>query len=430
MSFKPFYSFLQESSLSFLLASVLLVSNSAYSLANDNDSALIDQFIQAQDYSSAIVFDSNNIKQFWIDNSVASINNTINISLPFNDSKERMSAPLKIQLANVKSNYICRVDMIGKSQDYHFTVTNSASQTISSSSNESDFIQNSVKTASFSLEDTPDNTFYINFSSTSQTSLSINKILLSFSEDKNRTFTYFNESNLTLVKSHCLSEDADDAVISVAGKESEIVPSEKTRVSNQLFKSSAIIKNVGDTPARVYFGYVAYLEDGTKLNGMYYPYDKTILKVVSHEKGSNTIIVSPFPQNGSINNRIARNVKDDLSDVPNKSFVSNRVIEIKKMDNDQGEIKLEKPLDTALSEGEKIRLHSSPSGYLYSMIKVLNPGEEAVFVSSIKKDDNNISYSSRSLPKGTFYVTPVILSFSVNSNSENTVLIKNFSFSH
>ena len=130
------------------------------------------------------------------------------------------------------------------------------------------------------------------------------------------------------------------------------------------------------------------------------------------------------------NNRIARNVKADLSDVPNKSFINNLITDIKRMDNGQGEITLQSPLETELKKGEKIRLHGSPSGYLTSTIKVLYPGDEAIFVSSIKKDDNNILYSPRSLPKGSFYVTPVILSYSVDPSFENTILIKNFSLSY
>ena len=394
-----------------------------------NNSDLIDKYISSKGYGSPILFDYYNIKQYWVDNSVASRerSKTISIILLPDGQKGNKSIPLKIQLANVNSDDLCRVDIIGKTRDYQFYITNSISQTISSSTDEPDFIQYSAKTTSFSLEDIPDSSFYINFNSSTQDILSINKIVLSFSKNRDRHISHLNKNKLSLIKSHYLS---NDETLSVTGVESEIVASQKTPVVNQLFKSSAIIKNVGNTPTRVYFGYIAYLEDGSKLNGMYYLYDKTLLKVVSHEAGSNKVVVSPYPRNWTKNCRIAKNVKEDQSDIPNKFFINNPVIDIKQIENDQGEITLQNPLNTLLPEGEEIRLHLSPCGYLYSAIKDLNPGEEAIFVSSIKKDDNNISYSLRSLPRGTFYVVPVILSFSMDSHFENTVLIRNYTFSY
>lgn len=148
-----------------------------------SDSELIEIFINSKGSKNAIVFDASNIKQFWIDKSVASGNDLINISL-----QEKKSIPLKIQLSNVIETMDCKVDVITENPDISFTVENSNSKTLSNSSKEEDFIQYHISSATFHLENTKDFSFHLIFSSKTSDTLTIKKIILSFSENKESLF--------------------------------------------------------------------------------------------------------------------------------------------------------------------------------------------------------------------------------------------------
>ena len=118
-----------------------------------------------------------------------------------------------------------------------------------------------------------------------------------------------------------------------------------------------------------------------------------------------------------------------MSDIPNTS-VTDRVVEIKQLDNGQAEILLEKALNTQLKKGDKVRVHGATNGtYLYTSHLLLHPGEEKSVSSTIQKDDDNLEYSPKALPRGVCYVVPLILSYSSDSNEDNTILINDFSVS-
>lgn len=146
---------------------------------NQNDSKLIEDFIKAKNYNNAIVFDSSNIKQFWTNNSVLSKDNSIIIYL-----KEKTSEPLRIQLANVIETQDCMLQIITEDQDIDFSIMDKDSKVISKSQKEDDFVQYHIHSSVFHLEDTQDFSFKVSFSSENNKSVSIEKIILSFSENK------------------------------------------------------------------------------------------------------------------------------------------------------------------------------------------------------------------------------------------------------
>ena len=143
----------------------------AQSPANTSSNDLFEQLIKSKGYQSTIVFDASNIKQYWVDPSVMSKDNTIYILFSQNSNH---SIPYKIQLANVLENQKCRIDLITNTSDCSFSVSNSNLKTISTSSIDSQFIQSFVLSSSFNIEETKDYSFYF-----SNCSLNRHKILYS-----------------------------------------------------------------------------------------------------------------------------------------------------------------------------------------------------------------------------------------------------------
>ena len=173
-----------------------------------DDSEMINEYVKSLGYSSYISFDSSNIKQFWIDNSVVSKNGSIVISL----NPNHMSEILKIQLANVIETQDCKVDVLFEEPDTVFSVMNQKNEVLSSSSQEKDFIQYHVASASFHLESLEDFSFNLKFSSKKNSNtISIKRIILSFSDNKSSVFLgspgfnallkEFDEKGITIEKS-------------------------------------------------------------------------------------------------------------------------------------------------------------------------------------------------------------------------------------
>lgn len=169
------------------LFSFLLFSSDNTNNNSLSDSDLINGFIKSKGYSHSIVFDASNIKQYLTDHSVISTDNTIHVLLK-NDNSIYKSIPLKFQLSNVIETQDCRIDVIYKGSNFSFSVLDSVSKQISSSSSDSDFIDYHIATSLFHLEDTQDFSFQLVFSSEEIGQISISKIVLSFSNNQNSIF--------------------------------------------------------------------------------------------------------------------------------------------------------------------------------------------------------------------------------------------------
>lgn len=156
--------------------------NSVETSENKTNDMLMNQYIESKG-NSIIVFDASNIKQFWVDKSVVSRNNNIELYL-----NKMETIPLKIQLANVIETQDCNIEVISENPDLSFSITNNQSKAISTSTKADDFIQNHIFQSTFHIEDTEDFSFNILFSSDTSSILTIKKILLTFSDNKQSIF--------------------------------------------------------------------------------------------------------------------------------------------------------------------------------------------------------------------------------------------------
>ena len=148
----------------------------------NDDKKLLDQFITSKGQNSSIVFDSSNIKQFWIDKSVVSKDNSIIILLNRKGSKLE-SIPLKIQLTNIVESLDCTVDVITTDPGFSFAVSTDVSKNLSESKEQPSFINYHVLSSTFHLEDTDDFSFCLGFNSDSKSSIKIERIILSFKKN-------------------------------------------------------------------------------------------------------------------------------------------------------------------------------------------------------------------------------------------------------
>ncbi len=414
---------------SFVLFCLLLGQPSKGKGADSNDSCdvLLDQYVQTKG-SNIISFDAKNIKQFWIDNSVISQKDSFAILL---NAAQNTSGPLKIQLANVSETMDCIIEVISDTDDFSFSVLNDSSKIVSTSSQKDDFLNYRVASTILHLDDTTNLSFSLKFASKGLISLNIKRIILSFSDNKNYLFS---PGKITILRKDTnagCAQDNDDSLFSITGIESTIMATKKIVTTNNLITSSATISNIGETATRVFWGFALYTKNHVKLDLRHFPFNERckVLKVISSVDGSDKIIVDNYSEWGK-GCYLALNAKDDMSDIPNNTFPEGQIVEINKTDDGHAEITLSKPLKTALKQGASVRVHGYPALYLYTDAHVLKPKETRVFTSKIKKDDNYLKFASEAFPRGTYYVIPIILSFSVDSNEENTILINDFTVSY
>ena len=396
------------------------------------DIKMLDQYISSKGYHTTISFDASNIKQFWIDNSILSKDNCIKVFLSSTNSTTKESVPLKIQLTNVNESQDCKIDVISKSSPIHFFVSNSNLKTISSSSEETPFVDYNISSAIFHLENTPDSSFYLKFSSSNQDQLSIQKIVLSFPRNQNSMFLASPGTlKLNIDKVSIVNGKTDDS-FSVTGKTTQVISKNNILIPNSPLESSVTVKNTGATPTRIYIGYAVYNKNRKQLKNLNYPYNSSteVFTVLSSEKDSNRIVIDSLPSIWKTNCYLALDAKDDLSDIPNTLLIPGTITDIHQLPNNQAEIIMSSPLSEPIAKGAKVRINGLNSGNLYTDSKVLQPGEEAFFNSKIQKDDNYLAYSSKAFSRGIYYVKPVILSFSIDSKEDNTIQIKDFSVSY
>ena len=405
------------------------------SQSTKSDQKLLDQFIQSKG-SGIITFDASNIKQFWIDNSVIARKDYFEVFL-----KEGASVPLKLQLANVSGAQNCKIEVISETPDIEFTVSNMDSQKISSSSQDNNFLNFSVNSSAFSLEDTlidyyPEKYFCFNlaFNSASSDLIKIKAIVLSFSDSENvisnanGSFS-FSFDDIDLKKAKGEKGDQDESFY-VTGKNSQIITKKSFLVADKVFSVSVKVKNTGTSATTVRTGYIAYSDKHIIIDTGSYPYQNinNVLNVVSSEKGKTSIIVDSYPQ-WTKGCSVSLNAKEDMSDIPSVSLLDGMVniSEVKELEDGKAEIVLNKPLNNVLKNGDKIRINRPYGRYLYAGNITLQPGEEKVFSHTVKRDDNFNQYSPQSFSRGVYYFRPLILSYSTDSKEENTIQVSEYS---
>lgn len=397
--------------------------------SGEDDSKLLNQFVQTKG-PRCFVFDATNVKQYWIDNSVISIDNSINIFTKLMKDQYFESKPLKIQLANVNYDEVCCIEVISNTPDLSFNVLDSNSEVISESSKENVFLSYNIVSTKTQLLDIGDYSFSLVFSSKSNEKIVIKSIVFSFSN-----------SNLSLEKTDLAKQDKltiktkalpdDSGLISVSGINSSIISKEKIYLSDSPVYLVAKVKNTGTSATRIRMGYATYSEDGVRLDHRNYPRGTNpVLTVLAINEEHNVITVDKEDRDWDKNCFLALNAQEDLSDIPNNTFPDGKIVDVKKTDDGHAEIALDKPINGALQVGSKVRIHGRTGSYLYTNIMVLQPGEEHLFFSKIKKDEKHLAYSKKAFSRGVEYVTPLILSYSVDSNNENVIQISEFSVFH
>lgn len=396
----------------------------------ESESVLLDKYIESLPYSSKIMFDPSNIKQFWVDNSVFSKNDSINIIL-----SNYQSTLLPVKLANIYESYDCKVDVISADPNLNFSVLdNKKKNIISNSSTQDKFLNYNVVSTTFHLENTNELLFHLKFNSDKQ-SIPIKRIILSFSENKQSSF-FLSPGTFDITKDNITfttDTQLDSKEFIVSGKKCRIFSNNKIFVQDNVFRSSVKVKNIGKAPTNICLGYEAHFADGSIIWIHNYPYKNTnqLLSVVSAHKGEDKLIVDTYPE-WEKRCHIAINAKEDLSDIPNESILNGfngAITDIKKLDNGYAEIIMNSPLKEDLQPGTKIRIHGTFSGWIFPRVQLLQPGEEAVLTSTIQKESDCFEYSSKAFSKGVYYVVPILFSESVKPNEENSVQISDFSVS-
>lgn len=428
-----------------LLSCCLFVSIQSFSQNKTSDKTLIEnnneliiKFIQSKG-DKIIVFDSSNIKQFWIDNSVVSNNDSFDILLSNNKKTLNYeSVPFRIQLENVNETQDCKIDVIlDESGDCSFAILDDdCSKILSTSIPEDSFLHYSIISSTFHMEDTKRLSLNLKFSTKNKQLITIKKIILSFSDNKNSSFLSspgvlkISGNDVTGGDKKQIHDNIN--IFSLSGKWFSVFSNKRIILSDKELTNSVTIKNIGNTPTKVYFGYAPYTISQNKIDNRNTPYKNTnkTLTILSSVKNNNSIIVDSYPE-WSKGCCLALHAKEDLSDFPNFNYINGTIVEVKKIDENKAEIVFNKPITTNISSGTKARIQS-PDGstYIYTNSKQLAPGEEVLFTSKIKKDDSLYQFSARAFPHGTYYVVPLILSYSVDRNEENTILIKDFTVSY
>lgn len=405
------------------------------SSANDPNDKLLDQYVQAKG-TGIITFDASNIKQFWIDKSVVAKKNSFEVALSESGERAFESVPLKIKLVRVSEVQDCRIEVIAEAGALDFSVLNNSSKVVSTSSPEDDFLQYKVAAAVLHLEDTRDLSFSLKFRSKDSAPLAIKKVILSFSDNKNSRFLA-SPGMLTFTEKDM--EDGNFAVINesdhsfaVSGKRFVLLSRKKILIGDKELSHSVTIKNIGENPTTIYFGYAPYTKAHLHLQNNNTPYNNknTVFKIISAEVNSNRIIADSLPEweKGCY---LALNAKEDLSDFPNFSFVNGTISEVKKLDNGQAEIIMDKPVQAPIKQGTTARIQARPgAANLYIFVRRLNPGEEVTLASKIRRDDNFLQYSSEAFCRGTYYVAPLISFQPVNANEEIKIRISDFTVSY
>ena len=395
-----------------------------------------DDYVKAKGDASRIVFDASNIKRFWVDGSVLCQDGTILVFLDRKMANGFEGVPLKIQLLNVDESMDCKVEILAGSQDAAFEIMDGKSKVLSRSSAEPPYGRYHVASAAFHCESVPDHSFFLKFSSKKQDEIQIEKIVLSFSDNKDSSF--LSSPGVLLLDRNAVNANgalspsaAGGNAIELKGRQSRILSKRSILVSDKPLATSVTIENVGSKPTRVYVGFAVSTKNRTELRGNHYPYKNIskVLTVVSSEAGSDKLIVDSY-SDWAKNCCLALHAEEDLFDVPNTTLANGRIVEVKKLDNGTAEITMDKPFGTAPEPGTKVRIHGAVGGYLYTGNKVLQPGEKEVFTSSIKKDNAFLQFSNKAFSRGVYSVKPLVLSYSVDPNDENTVVISDFTVSY
>lgn len=419
----------------FLLSFLTFLRLNAQSTTNVHDEKLLDNYIDSDGFNQKIVFDSKNIKQYWVDHSVFSKDDLVHILLMPGTARPYESIPLRIQLSNVTETLDCKIYVVTDNADFSFSVLDDKKKDVIVSKDNNHFLNYCVSSALIHLESFSDYSFYLRFKSNSIDTLDIHKIVLAFSKNLHSSFLVspgnlsFSPDNCTVIGSSVSGLSASGW--NVTGKQVSITSNNKIYLYDNILSSSVKLKNTGTVPARVYLGYIPYSKDKTKLDGKNYPFrNNGNLTVVSAKPEGNKIIIDSFPAQWAKTNYLALNAKEDFSDLPSFSFVPGTIVDVKQIENGHAEITISEKLESELEAGSEIRIHGKKGTSLYTNILELSPGEEKEITSSLKLDNDCIHLSQIAFPRGTYYVVPFLRFSPIDSDGDSSIMINEFHISY
>ncbi len=197
--------------------------------------------------------------------------------------------------------------------------------------------------------------------------------------------------------------------------------------TNGEIKFSANIKNTGKIAYDVFYGFQPIDINGEHLYHACYPANSKVkcARIVNAVAGNRAIIVSGDTSNWNKGMRLAKNAKENYSDVPNYDFTEQTIVSIKKLADGNSEITLNNPLTDNIPPETIIRPHGDKWTYLYSGVKKMLPGQSLNILAETKKSDSPF-YTVNPLPRGCNGVKLVIFSFSKGSREPHTIQISNF----
>lgn len=391
------------------------------------DKEMLEQFVQSKGFAKDIVFKNTNIKQFWVSNNVIDTGKDIKVILDQEEKSINKSGLQRIQLANIDNTLDCTVYLITKENDFSFDIYNENKSLLSQSEINDSFLDFNVYSSRIHLAETDSFRFDFEFSSAKQKEISIEEIILSFSKNTR------NNVSITSKDTYMGNGIIEDADLFVAtGVKTQIYNRDVIPVSeNQEIRTRISIKNTGDVATTIYVGFVTYGKDRVLINAKNYPFkdlNKT-LKVLSAKKGEKTIIVDSKPE-WAKNCYIAVDVDESLNNVPNEKLLDGKIMNVEPNSDNQVVITLSVPLADDIPTNTRIRINGLDGYYIYTQTLVIQPNEEKEVLSSIKLDLECHSFTGKALSKGIETVKPLILSYSLNSNSNNTIQIVKYDVSY
>ena len=103
-----------------------------------------------------------------------------------------------------------------------------------------------------------------------------------------------------------------------------------------------------------------------------------------------------------------------------------KIVDIKKLENNQTEIQLNKTVSQVLPQGTNLRLHAAGISNVNIETKTIQPGKEEVLSGSLLKDNAFIEKYSKVFGKDLFYCKPLIIAESLDANEDINILVSDF----
>lgn len=262
-----------------------------------------------------------------------------------------------------------------------------------------------------------------------------NKTVLKFKQKPHiKSFSYldlYNADSVNQIENH----------LEIQGVNTQIVDKRLLPVQmNASLSFSCRIKNMGETPTRIYSGFVVC--DDSCANGT----TENQAIVVEGKKGNDYLIVQGL--NTTCYDGSVLLLENLSSGIPNHRVISN----VLSISDDQqyssadlgpqaipayipdfnpslfSKVQLALPLDNDIARGTSVKIEPPDGAYIIQNDVVLSPGQDTVFNSVIQMNQPlSEKNESRIQSRGLMRVKPFVFSFSSDEKTENHISLQDFS---